>query len=156
MICIQKIYGFHGINRQNIEKSWYVTPVTNGRTEDGGRRKVENRAVFCWTRNRNKLRSTHTLMNKYWHQAKCWKSQSFYPLVQIFEHTSHDTTEQKSYAFKKLLEYLRLKILLMLLMLSGGREGKQSLSPRLFIALPALCTSNAKFAKNSLWNTNKQ
>ena len=52
MICIQKIYGFHGINRQNIEKSQYVTPVT----EDGGRtdgRKVENRAVFCWTRNRN-------------------------------------------------------------------------------------------------------
>ena len=37
MICIQKIYGFHGINRQNIEKSWYVTPVTNGRT-NGGRR----------------------------------------------------------------------------------------------------------------------
>ena len=32
----------------------------------------------------------------------------------------------------------------------GRREGKQSLSPRLFIALPALCTSNAKFAKNSL------
>ena len=36
MICIQKIYGFHGINRQNIEKSWYVTPVTeDGRTESG-------------------------------------------------------------------------------------------------------------------------
>ena len=51
MICIQKIYGFHGINRQNIEKSCYVTPVTDGQT-DGGRRKVENRAVFCWTRNR--------------------------------------------------------------------------------------------------------
>ena len=34
--------------------------------------------------------------------------------------------------------------------LLGGREGKQSLSPRLFIALPALCTSNVKFAKNSL------
>ena len=50
MICIQKIYGFHGINRQNIEKSLYVTPVTDGRTD---RRKVENRALFCWTRNRN-------------------------------------------------------------------------------------------------------
>ena len=45
MICIQKIYGFHGINRQNIEKSWYVTPVTDGRTNER-RRKVENRAVF--------------------------------------------------------------------------------------------------------------
>ena len=41
MICIQKIYGFHGINRQNIEKSWYVTPVTeDGRTEDGGKWKI--------------------------------------------------------------------------------------------------------------------
>ena len=36
MICIQKIYGFHGINRQNIEKSWYVTPVTDERRTDGG------------------------------------------------------------------------------------------------------------------------
>ena len=36
MIYIQKIYGFHGINRQNIEKSYYVTPVTEDeRTEDG-------------------------------------------------------------------------------------------------------------------------
>ena len=39
MICIQKIYGFHGINRQNIEKSWYVTPVTNERT-NGGKWKI--------------------------------------------------------------------------------------------------------------------
>ena len=45
MICIQKIYGFHGLNHQIIEESWDVTPVTNGRT-DGGRRKVENSAVF--------------------------------------------------------------------------------------------------------------
>ena len=46
MICIQKIYGFHGINRQNIEKSWYVTPVTNGRTEDGGGKwKIEQCSV---------------------------------------------------------------------------------------------------------------
>ena len=51
MICIQKIYGFHGINRQNIEKSWYVTPVTEDERRTDGR-KVENRAVFCWTRNR--------------------------------------------------------------------------------------------------------
>ena len=36
MIGIQKIYVFHGLNRQNIEKSWDVTPVTDGRTEDGG------------------------------------------------------------------------------------------------------------------------
>ena len=53
MIFIQKIYGFHGINRQNIEKSWYVTPVTDKRTNERRRRKVENRAVFCSTRNRN-------------------------------------------------------------------------------------------------------
>ena len=52
MICIQKIYGFHGLNHQIIEKSWDVTPVTDGRTNG---RKVENRAVFCWTRNRNTL-----------------------------------------------------------------------------------------------------
>ena len=45
MICIQKIYGFHGLNHQIIEESWDVTPVTNERT-DGGRRKVENSAVF--------------------------------------------------------------------------------------------------------------
>ena len=51
MTCIQKIDGFHGINRQNIEKCCYVTPVTDGQTDE--RRKVENRAVFCWTRNRN-------------------------------------------------------------------------------------------------------
>ena len=50
MICIQKIYCFHGLNHQIIEESWDVTPVTYIRT-DG--RKVENRAVFCWTRNRN-------------------------------------------------------------------------------------------------------
>ena len=48
MICIQKIYGFHGINRQNIEKSWYVTPVSDERTEE---EESGNRAVFCWTRN---------------------------------------------------------------------------------------------------------
>ena len=45
MICIQKIYGFHGLNPQTIDN--YVTPVTDGR------RKVENRAVLWWTRNRN-------------------------------------------------------------------------------------------------------
>ena len=39
MICIQKIYGFHGKNHQNIEKSWYVTPVTDERTNGGGGRK---------------------------------------------------------------------------------------------------------------------
>ena len=44
MICIQKIYGFHGINRQNIEKSWYVTPVTeDGRTN--GKWKIEQCSV---------------------------------------------------------------------------------------------------------------
>jgi len=30
-----------------------ICHACDGRT-DGGRRKVENRAVFCWTRNRNK------------------------------------------------------------------------------------------------------
>ena len=38
MICIQKIYGFDGLNHQIIEESWDVTPVTNGgQTEDGWR-----------------------------------------------------------------------------------------------------------------------
>ena len=48
MICIQKIYGFHGINRQNIEKSWYVTPVTeeDERTEEeDGKWKIEQCSV---------------------------------------------------------------------------------------------------------------
>ena len=36
MICIQKIYGFHGLNHQIINKSWDVTPVTYGRTHGGG------------------------------------------------------------------------------------------------------------------------
>ena len=37
-MCIQKIYGFHGINHQNIVKSLYVTPVTkDGRTEESGK-----------------------------------------------------------------------------------------------------------------------
>ena len=38
MICIQKIYSFHGLNHQIMEESWDVTPVTNGRTEDGKRK----------------------------------------------------------------------------------------------------------------------
>ena len=36
-VCIQKIYGFHYINHQNIEKSWDATSVT----EDGVQRKIE-------------------------------------------------------------------------------------------------------------------
>ena len=28
MICIQKIYGLHGLNHQIIEKSWYATHLT--------------------------------------------------------------------------------------------------------------------------------
>ena len=38
MICIQKIYSFHGLNHQIMEESWDVTPVTKGRTEDGKRK----------------------------------------------------------------------------------------------------------------------
>ena len=30
MICIQKTYGFHGLNHQIIEKNFDVTPVTDG------------------------------------------------------------------------------------------------------------------------------
>ena len=36
-VCIQKIYGFHYINHQIIEKSWDATSVT----EDGEQRKIE-------------------------------------------------------------------------------------------------------------------
>ena len=43
MICIQKIYGFHGLNHKIIEKSRDVTPVTDGRANG---RKVEKSAVF--------------------------------------------------------------------------------------------------------------
>ena len=32
MMRIQKMYGFHGLNQQIIEKSWDVTPVTNTHT----------------------------------------------------------------------------------------------------------------------------
>ena len=35
MICIQKIYGFHGPNHQIIEESWDVTPVTRDERTDG-------------------------------------------------------------------------------------------------------------------------
>ena len=41
--CIQKIYGFHGLNHQIIEKGRDVTPVTDGRANG---RKVEKSAVF--------------------------------------------------------------------------------------------------------------
>ena len=37
MICIQKIYGFCGLNLQIIEESWDVTPVTNGRRTESGK-----------------------------------------------------------------------------------------------------------------------
>ena len=39
MICIQKIYGFHGLSHQIIEESWDVRPVTYGWT-DGGKWKI--------------------------------------------------------------------------------------------------------------------
>ena len=52
MICIQKIYGFHGINRQNIEKKVDMSRLSRRTDERTDGRKVENRAVFCWTRNR--------------------------------------------------------------------------------------------------------
>ena len=68
MICIQKIYGFHGLNHQIIEESLDVTPVTDERT-DG--RKVENRAVFCWTRNRKKCVDTLCQMVKNMHCISC-------------------------------------------------------------------------------------
>ena len=43
---------------------------------DGGRRKVENRAVFCWTRNRNIFGHNWFLptITKVWH---AWTTQSF-------------------------------------------------------------------------------
>ena len=71
MICIQKIYCFHGINRQNIEKSWYVTPVTE---EEDERRKVENRAVFCWTRNRKSIniKKKRVRLSIILHRASTW------------------------------------------------------------------------------------
>ena len=37
MICIQKIYGFHGLKHQIIEESWELTLVTE---EDGGKWKI--------------------------------------------------------------------------------------------------------------------
>ena len=47
MICFQKIYGFHALNHQIIEKSWDVTPVhTHTYT-------VESSVVFCLSRIRN-------------------------------------------------------------------------------------------------------
>ena len=50
MIFIKKINGFHSLNNKIIKKSWDVTPLTDERSNG---RKVENRAVFCKTRNRN-------------------------------------------------------------------------------------------------------
>ena len=40
MICIQKIYGFQGLNHQIIKESWDVTPVTDERTDGGGKWKI--------------------------------------------------------------------------------------------------------------------
>ena len=46
MICIQKMYGFLGLNHQIIKKSWDVTPVTDECTEDwGGKWKIEQCSV---------------------------------------------------------------------------------------------------------------
>ena len=45
MIHIQKIYGFHGLNRQNIEKSLYVTPVTDDGQMNGGKWKTGQYSV---------------------------------------------------------------------------------------------------------------
>ena len=35
--AVHILSSFHGINRQNIEKSWYVTPVTDEQTEESGK-----------------------------------------------------------------------------------------------------------------------
>ena len=40
MICIQKIYGFHGLNYQIIEESCDVTPMTEDERTDGGKWKI--------------------------------------------------------------------------------------------------------------------
>ena len=37
IVCIQKIYGFHGLNHQIIED---VTPVTEDERTDGGKWKI--------------------------------------------------------------------------------------------------------------------
>ena len=39
MICIEKIYGFQGLNHQTIKESWDVTPVIDERT-NGGKWKI--------------------------------------------------------------------------------------------------------------------
>jgi len=44
MICIQKIYGFQGLNHLIIEESRDVTPVMNGRTNE---RTEENNIGQC-------------------------------------------------------------------------------------------------------------
>ena len=49
---------------------------TDERTEDG--RKVENRAVFCWTRNRNMKTETHNIIVKSFHN--CFKLDMFWLL----------------------------------------------------------------------------
>ena len=62
------------VRAENIWFSWYklskyreklICHACDGRT-DGGRRKVENRAVFCWTRNRNIVFSRY----KSWGESK--------------------------------------------------------------------------------------
>ena len=51
MICIQKIYGFHGLNHQIIKKSLDVTPVTYG-GGGGGKWKIGQCSVRSETAKR--------------------------------------------------------------------------------------------------------
>ena len=62
VVRVARTTSLDDMHSENIWFSWYkpskyreklICHACDGRTEDGRRRKVENRAVFCWTRNRN-------------------------------------------------------------------------------------------------------
>ena len=61
VVRVARTNSLDDMHSENIWFSWYklskyreklICHACDGRT-DGGRRQVENRAVFCWTRNRN-------------------------------------------------------------------------------------------------------
>ena len=95
MICIQKIYGFQGLNHRIIEESWDVTPVTD-------ERKVENRAVF-WIESETAINDKFTLLSfqvatiTQWHPEKLLPPVRFQALVGCLRLTTNciNSLEQK-------------------------------------------------------------
>ena len=75
MIYFQKIYGFHALNHQIIEKSWDVMPVTEIHTE--------NWAVFCISRIRKDWVSYSLVLGLSTEGPDVWELWGFLFILQI-------------------------------------------------------------------------